>query len=59
MTCNIKLFVQDILECINNIEAHSKSSAFEELKENRLKQSAITRWLEIIGEAAKNIPDDF
>lgn len=50
-----KVFIDHILESINAIEDFSKGLTKEELKSNRMKQSAIVREIEIIGEAAKNI----
>jgi len=53
------VFIQHILESIENIETFSKNLSREEFTKNRLKQSAIIRELEIIGEAVKNIPLSF
>ncbi|MFC1682100.1 DUF86 domain-containing protein [Nanoarchaeota archaeon] len=51
------IFIKHILESINAIEEFSKDIDKKELKSNRLKQSAIVREIEIIGEATKNISD--
>lgn len=51
------LFVEDILENIKDIENFSKGLTKEEFGSNKLKQNAIVRSLEIIGEAAKNISE--
>src|SRR3989344_9098858 len=59
MKRDIILFIEDILESINAIEDFSKDMNKKELETNRLKQSAIIREIEIIGEAVKNIPEDF
>ena len=48
-------FIEHILESIIAVESFSKDMKKEELSENRLKQSAIIREIEIIGEATKNI----
>ncbi len=53
------LFLKDILGSINNIESFSKGLDKSGLKNSQLKQSAIVRQLEIIGEAVKNIPSSF
>ena len=55
----ITLFLEDILDSINAIEKFSENIDREELDSNRLKQSAIIREIEIIGEATKNIPENF
>lgn len=59
MKRDINLFIQDILDNIKDIESFSKALTKEEFENNKLKQNAIIRSLEIIGEAAKNIPDSF
>ncbi len=57
MKRDISLFIGDILESIKSIEEYSEGMSREELESSRLKQSAIIREIEIIGEAVKNIPD--
>lgn len=59
MKRNINLFLQDIIKSINKIESFSKGLTKEKFNKNELRQSAITRQLEILGEAAKNIPSQF
>jgi len=59
MKRDIGLFIEDILNSIKNIEEFSKSLDKEKFSKDILRQSAIIRQLEIIGEAAKNIPDSF
>ena len=54
-----KVFINHILEAISDIEDFSKGITKEELSINKMKQSAILRQIEIIGEAVKNIPNDF
>ena len=49
------VFVEHILESINAIEDFSKGLSKEKLISSRLRQSAIIREIEIIGEAVKNI----
>ena len=50
-----KAFIEHILEGINAVGEFYNGLSKEELKSNRLKQSAIVREIEIIGEAVKNI----
>jgi len=59
MKRDTNLFVQDILDYAKDIEDFSRGLTKEEFISNRLKQSAIIRCLEVIGEAVKNIPDSF
>ena len=56
MKRDTSLFIEDILESIKNIESFTKGITEKELSKNIEKQSAIIRQIEIIGEAAKNIP---
>ena len=53
------LFIEDILQSINDIESFSKGLDMDAFTNDRLKQNAVIRSLEIIGEAVKNIPDSF
>ncbi len=50
-------FIEHILDSINAIEKFSKKMDRKELDFNRLKQSAIVREIEIIGEAVKNVSE--
>jgi uncharacterized protein with HEPN domain len=47
------------LECIEKIEEYTKEIDKDEFFENTQIQDAVLRRLEIIGEAVKNIPNDF
>ncbi|MBU4245574.1 MAG: DUF86 domain-containing protein [Nanoarchaeota archaeon] len=51
-----KLFVEDILESMNRIQAYTRNMNYEKFSENKLVVDAVIRNLEIIGEASKNIP---
>jgi len=51
-----KLFLDDILECIKRIEKYTEGYTQKKLENNELVADAIIRNLEIIGEAAKNLP---
>ena len=52
------IFIKHILESIENIESFSEGLSKSEFENSRLKQSAIIREIEIIGEAVKNIPEE-
>jgi uncharacterized protein with HEPN domain len=54
-----KLLMLHIEGSIRNIESFSEGLTYESFKNDRLRQSAIIRELEIIGEAAKNLPPEF
>jgi len=53
------IFIEHILENIKKLESFSKNITENELSKNKLKQYAIIRAIEVIGEAVKNIPDPF
>lgn len=57
MERSYKLFLKDMISAIDRIEEYTSSMTFDELKENRLVIDAVIRNLEIIGEAAANIPE--
>jgi uncharacterized protein with HEPN domain len=54
-----RVFLEDILESIEKIEEYTTDVNEEEFYENTFVQDAVIRRLEVIGEAVKNIPDDF
>jgi len=56
---NIALYLRDITDSISAIEEYTKGITEGAFYSNRLVQDAVARRLEIIGEAAKNIGDDF
>lgn len=47
------------MDSIENIESFLKEISKESFFKDRLRQSAVIRQLEVIGEATKNIPDSF
>jgi len=51
------LFLEDILNAIEKIERYSKDLTFENLSKNDMATDAILRNFEVIGEAAKNVPE--
>lgn len=59
MKRDILLYVEEILESINNIEHFMKKLSKEQFFKSLLHQSAVVRQIEIIGEATKNIPASF
>ena len=59
MKRNIKLYLQDIWESTLAIEEYTQNLTEDKFYSNRQVQDAIIRRLEIIGEAVKNVDDDF
>lgn len=56
MKRDYKLYIQDIRDCISQIEKYTKGISENEFSNNVMLQDAVIRRLEIIGEATKNIP---
>ncbi|MFQ5981473.1 MAG: DUF86 domain-containing protein [Candidatus Heimdallarchaeota archaeon] len=54
----ITLFLADILEAIGNIKTYTQNMDYDEFIRDRKTQDAVVRNLEVMGEAAKNIPDE-
>ena len=54
-----KLYIEHILESIAKIEKFIHNLDLDSFGKNDLVQSAVMRELEIIGEAAKKISDEF
>src|SRR4030065_2099759 len=59
MTRDMRVYIQDILESIEAIEGYVQSKTEEQFYGNRQVQDAVLRRLEIIGEAVKNIDEEF
>jgi uncharacterized protein with HEPN domain len=54
---DIKDYLNDILEKIADIGAFTEGMGYEDLETDKKTQYAVIRCLEVIGEAAKKIPD--
>lgn len=52
-----QLYFDDIFECINKIEKYIGDMNYEEFSKDSKTIDAVIRNLEVIGEAAKQIPD--
>lgn len=59
MKKEILVYVEDILESISKIEEYTKESTEDDFYGDTELQDAVLRRLEIIGEAVKNIPQEF
>jgi len=57
MRRDYSLFLKDIIRAMEAIEKFVEGMEFEELVEDDKTSSAVIRKFEIVGEAAKNIPD--
>lgn len=59
MKRDVRLFLEDILECISKIEEYVKGADKKMLLSESWLEDVLVHRLEIIGEAAKNVPEDF
>ena len=59
MKRNVGLYLDDILESIKRIEASTKNLTSGQFEDNIDVQDAVIRRIEIIGEAVKQIPQEF
>jgi len=57
MSKDYRVYLQDIKEAITKIEKYMMNLSFTEFRKNELVIDAVVRNLEIIGEAAKRIPN--
>jgi len=57
MKRDYKLYIKDILDCIEKIEEFVRGMSFDEFVKDDKTNSAVVRKLEIIGEATKSIPN--
>ena len=58
MERNYKVYLNDILESITRIESYSRGVSFEKFSDDLMIQDAILKNLMVIGEVAKNIPEE-
>lgn len=56
MKRDYKLFINDIRECIQQIEEYLENISEEQFMKRKLLQDAVIRRFEIMGEAIKHIP---
>lgn len=54
-----QLFIDHILECIELVEDYLNGKTVEDFMASTQLQDAVIRRIEIIGEATKNLPQDF
>jgi uncharacterized protein with HEPN domain len=59
MTKDAIVYLRHILDAVKRIESYINGIACEEFLENEMVQAAIIREMEIIGEAAKRLPENF
>ena len=58
MIRKFKLYIQDIIDSIHNLQEYTSGMNFEEFRRDKKTIDAVIRNFEIIGEATKNVPDE-
>lgn len=58
MSRDVRLYLNDIIECIDLIGNYTAGVNWDDFKGNPEKQDAVLRCLEIMGKAVKGIPAD-
>jgi len=58
MKRDIRVYIEDILECIGKIEEYTREITEDDFFKNTQIQDAVLRRLEIMGEAVKYIPPE-
>lgn len=53
------IYLRHIVDCMDSIQSYAGEMSKEDFRANKMVQDAVIRNLEIIGEAAKQIPEDF
>jgi uncharacterized protein with HEPN domain len=53
-----RLYLEDILEAINHIQDYTENKSIQDFRTDSLVVDAVLRNLEIIGEAATQVPDE-
>jgi uncharacterized protein with HEPN domain len=54
-----KVYLNDILDAIGQIEAYLEGIAYESFRQDRMRRDAVVRQLEIIGEASRGLSQTF
>lgn len=54
-----RVYLSHILDALQQIEEYTRGLGDERFRANRMVQDAVIRQFEIIGEAVKNLSDDF
>lgn len=53
------IFIEHILDSIGKMEIYTKNITKDKLKDNTQVQDAIIRRIEVLGEAVRNLPEEF
>ncbi len=58
MSREYKVYLEDILEAIQNVEEFTQNISFEQFSQDKMRFHAVLHNLQNIGEGAKHIPDE-
>lgn len=54
---DFRVYLEDMIDAINRIEEYTKGMSYEAFVKDRKTVDAVVRNFEIVGEAAKNVPE--
>ncbi len=57
MSRDVRLYLEDMRDCANKVQRYASGVSLDAFVENEEKRNAIVRNIELIGEAAKHVPD--
>ncbi len=58
MSRDVRIYLEDILESASRVLEYAEHMEFDDFLANKMAYDAILRNLELIGEAAKNVPNE-
>jgi len=58
MPRDYRLYLEDIQAAVRNIQLYIQGASFDEFAGDRMRVDAVLHYLELIGEAARHIPED-
>lgn len=56
---DVRIYLEDIAQACEKVRVYTKDMNFSEFVRDEKTKDAVLRNLEVIGEAVKNLPDDF
>ena len=51
-------YIQHMIDAISKIEEYTRNISYKDFEKDELRQDAVTRQMEILGEAAKRVSED-
>lgn len=53
-----RVYLEDMLDAIRRVKSYTRAKSFEDFQSDEIVVDAVVRNLEVLGEAAKQLPDD-